>query len=136
LAFDFGLRNIGVAVGQELIGTATPLAHLKARDGVPDWYPVQQLIMEWRPDLLLVGLPLNMDDSESEMAARARKFSRRLEARFQLPCTMMDERLSSFEAKSIAADEAQWRDYGKDPVDSLAAKLILESWFADQAANK
>jgi putative Holliday junction resolvase len=96
---------------------------------VPDWTAIQNLIDQWQPDLLLIGLPLNMDGTESEMAARAKKFSRRLEGRFQLPCVMMDERLSSFEAKSLVTEDGSWRDYGKEPVDSIAAKLILESWF-------
>ncbi len=129
LAFDYGLRNIGLAVGQELLGTATALPPLKANDGVPRWEEIQEQIREWQPDLLLVGLPLNMDGSDSDMAQRAKKFTNRLHGRFQLPCEQMDERLSSFEAKQLASEDGQWRDYSKNPVDSIAAKLILESWF-------
>ena len=82
LAFDFGLRQIGVAVGNCLLGTSQPLSILKARDGQPDWEAVAALIAEWGPALLVVGDPLNMDDSVGELAERARKFARRLEGRF------------------------------------------------------
>ncbi len=119
-------------MGQQLLGTGNPLKSLKARDGVPNWDEVQGLIKEWQPDLVVVGLPLNMDGSESEMAQRAKKFANRLHGRFGVAVETMDERLSSFEAKSQASQEGAWRDFGKDPIDSLAAKLILESWFNSQ----
>ena len=127
LAFDYGIGQIGVAVGQTLTGGASPLTVLKARDGQPDWSHIQSLIAEWRPDLLLVGLPLNMDGSESEFCSRARKFARRLHGRFGLEAAMVDERLSTREAKSRAGPRESYRD---DPVDNLAAQLILETWLA------
>ncbi|MDQ2076581.1 Holliday junction resolvase RuvX [Marinimicrobium sp. ABcell2] len=129
LAFDYGLKNIGAATGQSLIGTATPLPPLKARDGVPNWEQVEKLLKEWRPGLVLVGLPLNMDDSESELSARARKFANRLHGRFGVAVEMVDERLSSFEAKGEVMARGGSRDYGKNPVDSIAARLILETYL-------
>jgi putative Holliday junction resolvase len=131
LAFDYGTSFIGVAVGQSVTGTATPLAALKANDGVPDWNRIEALIAEWRPHRLLVGLPLNMDGSESPMSARARKFANRLHGRFGLPVATWDERLSSFEARGelLARGQRAFRGAG---VDSLSARLILESWFAAQ----
>ncbi|HAW77355.1 MAG TPA: Holliday junction resolvase RuvX, partial [Alteromonas australica] len=78
LAFDFGTKSIGVAVGQEVTGTASPLAALKARDGIPDWQQIAALYEEWQPHLVVVGLPLNMDGSEQEMTQRAKKFANRL----------------------------------------------------------
>lgn len=138
LAFDFGTSYIGVAVGQSITGTATPLPALKARDGIPDWDQIQTLIDEWRPRRLIVGLPLNMDDSESELSARARKFANRLHGRFNLPFEMWDERLSSFEARGeLLAQNRENRNGGHKKfrergVDSLSARLILESWFASQ----
>lgn len=75
LAFDFGTRRIGVAVGQELIGSGKPLQMLPARDGIPDWNTIAALLAEWQPDLVVVGLPLNMDDTENDMCARARKLA-------------------------------------------------------------
>lgn len=130
LCFDYGLKTIGVAVGQSITHSASPLTELKARDGIPDWQELEKLLNEWRPDLVLVGLPLNMDGSESELSQRARKFSNRLHGRFGLPVEMVDERLSSYEAKGEILEQKQSRDFKNHQVDSLAAKLILESWFA------
>ena len=129
LAFDFGMRQIGVAVGNCLLGTSQPLSILKARDGQPDWEAVSALIAEWGPALLVVGDPLNMDDSVGELAQRARKFARRLEGRFGLPVEMVDERLSSFEAKQAMREAGHRGDYKTAPADSLAAELILRTWL-------
>lgn len=133
LGFDYGTRQIGVAVGQTLTGSAEPLVNLRARDGIPDWEQIGKLIKEWKPDILIVGLPLNMDGSESDMSARASKFARRLEGRFQLPAQCVDERLSTFEAKQQLRDQQRTPgSYRESPVDSLAAALLLETWLASQ----
>lgn len=129
LAFDYGLKNIGVAYGQSLTGTAKELPPLPARDGVPDWEQIARLIKEWQPQLLLVGLPLNMDDTESELSQRARKFGNRLKGRFGLAVEMFDERLTSRLAKEEARERGHKGNYGRAPVDSIAARLLLESWF-------
>jgi putative Holliday junction resolvase len=128
LAFDYGLRRIGVAVGNRVTGTARALAPLAARDGAPRWEQVENLIAEWRPALLLIGLPLNMDGTPSDMSARAERFARRLHGRFGLRCELMDERLSSFEARGLLAAERS-----PASTDSVAACLILESWLAARA---
>lgn len=130
LAFDFGTRRIGVAVGNELLASASALEPLPARDGIPDWNVVTRLIEEWRPDLFVVGLPLNMDGSESEMSLRARKFGKRLYGRYGKPCEMVDERGSTSEAKAIAREAGHRGNYREEGVDGLAAQLILEGWFA------
>ncbi len=96
---------------------------------MPDWQAVSQLIAEWRPDLLVVGDPINMDGSDSELSARARKFARRLHGRFNLPVAMVDERLSSFEAKQLSRERGHRGDYRRHPVDSDAAELVLRSWL-------
>ncbi len=129
LAFDYGTQNIGVASGQTITRSANPQTPLKARDGIPDWNQVEKLLKEWQPDLVLVGLPLNMDDTESELSARARKFANRLHGRFGVKVEMVDERLSSFEAKSEVMERGGSRNYKKNPVDSIAARVILESWL-------
>lgn len=129
MAFDFGTRRIGVASGQEMLGAGQSVAMLPARDGVPDWNRIGTLLEEWQPDLVLVGLPLNMDDTENDMCARARKFGKRLHGRFHLPVEMVDERLTSFEAKGQVMAEGGSRDYGQHGVDDRAAVLILETWF-------
>ena len=136
IAFDFGMRNIGVAVGQTLTQTAEELHALKAKDGIPNWEQIKQLIQEWQPDLLVVGQPLNMDGSEGEMEPASRKFGNRLRERFQLPVVFMDERLSSFEAKQEVITRGQPFDFEKHPVDSIAARLILESWFHNHAPSQ
>ncbi|MCP5163244.1 MAG: Holliday junction resolvase RuvX [Hahellaceae bacterium] len=135
LCFDFGTRRIGVAVGRDALGTATELAPLPAKDGVPQWPMLEKLVGEWLPDGFVVGLPLNMDGSENEMSLRATKFAKRLQGRFGKPFFMMDERLSSFEAKGMVMQKGGDRDFGRNSVDGLAACLILESWFAAQAAT-
>jgi putative Holliday junction resolvase len=129
LAFDFGTSSIGLAYGQSLTGSARELEPLPAKDGKPDWNRVQQIIDEWQPHLLLVGLPLNMDGSESEFGARARKFGQRLHGRTGLPVEFVDERLSTRAAKEEAFERGHKGNYAKDPVDSIAARIFLEDWL-------
>jgi putative Holliday junction resolvase len=129
IAFDYGLKRIGVAVGNSLTRTASALDPLPARDGVPDWERVADLLSRWKPARIVVGLPLNMDDSPSEMSARAERFARRLEGRFRIPCALMDERLSTFEARGLIAEAGS-----RASRDSVAACLVLESWFAGPGA--
>ena len=131
MAFDFGLKQIGVALGNSLLNTSQPLNVLKAQDGAPRWEAVEALINEWQPQLLIVGDPLNMDGSDSPLCMKARRFARRLQGRFGLPVEMVDERLSSFEAKQESAERGHSGDYRKHPIDNLAAELILKTWFAD-----
>ncbi|MDF2446751.1 MAG: Holliday junction resolvase RuvX [Moraxellaceae bacterium] len=131
LGFDFGTKRIGVATAQAVTGTAAPLAPVPARDGIPAWEKLDALLAEWQPEALVVGLPLNMDDSESELSHLARKFGRRLAARYRLPVFMCDERLSSHAARGLLMD-LQDRRRGKLPaLDSTAAVLIAEAWLAD-----
>jgi putative holliday junction resolvase len=131
LGFDYGTRQIGVAVGQPITGQARELCTLKARDGVPDWTQIEALLREWQPDALVVGLPLNMDGTPSEMSSRAETFARRLHGRFKLPVHTQDERLTTFEAKGQRMRQGQHGGYRERPVDALAAALLLESWLAE-----
>lgn len=131
MAFDFGTQKMGMAVGQALTGTASPLPLFAMRDGIPDWVALLKLIQDWQPELCLVGLPLNMDDSESELSTRARKFARRLRHHTNLPVLMMDERLSTRDAREAVSQIGQ-RRRGKMPsADAMAAVLLAESWFRD-----
>lgn len=132
LGFDYGTRQIGVAVGLVITGQARELCVLKARDGVPDWAQIEALLLEWKPDALVIGLPLNMDGSASEMSARAEKFARRLNGRFNLPVHTHDERLTTYEAKGERLRQGQHDGYHKKPVDALAAALLLEGWLMAQ----
>ena len=129
LAFDFGTRSIGLAYGQSLTGSARELDPLPAKDGKPDWDQVQRIVKEWQPQVLLVGLPLNMDGSESEFGARARKFGQRLHGRLGLPVEYADERLSTRAAKDEARERGHRGDYANQPVDSIAARIFLEDWL-------
>lgn len=120
MGFDFGSKKIGVAVGQSVTGTATPVGIVKAREGKPDWAQLDRLVREWEPVLMVVGLPLNMDDTMSEMGEAASRFGRRLNGRYHLQVEMVDERLSTFEARGMSENEQ---------VDAIAAKLILETFL-------
>ena len=127
LAFDFGTQKIGLAVGQTVTLTTTALPEIKATNGQPNWDQLADIINEWQPDGFVVGLPLLMDGSEFDMTQRARKFANRLHGRFGKPCFTMDERLSSFEARETARQTRQ----RQERVDSIAASLILQTWFAE-----
>ncbi|MFY9178584.1 MAG: Holliday junction resolvase RuvX [Venatoribacter sp.] len=131
MAFDFGTKRIGIAVGQRLTGTGEPLSPIKANDGIPNWQELERIINTWNPDAFVVGLPLNMDGTPSSMSARANKFAKRLEGRYHRRAFTHDERLSSFEAKGYVMAQGGSRDFGKNSVDGLAAQLVLESWMAE-----
>ena len=120
MGFDFGTSKIGVAVGQKLTASANPIGKFRARDGKPDWSQLDRVIHEWPPSLFVVGLPLNMDDSKNDITRAAERFARRLHGRYEIPFELMDERLSTFEAK-----QSQTKD-----VDATAACLILETWLS------
>jgi len=135
LCFDFGVKRFGVATGNDFLKTAQELAPISAKDGIPNWDLIQQLVTEWKPAFFVVGLPLNMDGSPSEMSLRATKFGKRLKGRFNLPVHMVDERLTSFEAKQHAKAEHGISDFGRHSVDGAAACLILESWFNQQESQ-
>jgi putative Holliday junction resolvase len=130
LGFDFGLRYIGVAVGQEVTRTANPLTTLKAHDGKPNWDQVTKLIEQWRPDLLIVGLPLNMDQSEQPLTQAARRFGNRLHGRYSLTVEWVDERLSTVEAWEQLTLGSSF--LGRRDIDQLAAQCILQTWLREQ----
>lgn len=123
LCFDYGEKKIGIASGQTLTNTATPLEIISAKNGQPDWQLVQKILNEWQPDKVIVGLPLNMDGSESHLSSLARKFADRIHGRFGISVEMMDERLTSREARELSADRL---------IDHISAQLILESWMRSQ----
>ncbi|WP_428242653.1 Holliday junction resolvase RuvX [Gynuella sp.] len=130
LGFDYGTSWIGVAYGQRITNTAKALKVLRARDGIPNWDEITELIQEWHPDALIVGNPLNMDDSVSELSQRANKFKNRLHGRFGLPAYSFDERLSSYEAKGLLLENNKGNhDFRSQHVDALAAQIILQGWL-------
>jgi putative Holliday junction resolvase len=127
LGFDFGSQRIGVAVGQELTGTATALATICSRNGKPDWDMIADLIRTWRPDALVVGYPLHADGSESGFTRSVKRFIGQLEDRFKLPVHPMDERLSSHAA--LQRESENKRVLESRGIDAVAAKEILQSWL-------
>ncbi len=134
LGFDYGERRIGVAVGQTVTHTASPLTTLAARDGQPDWAALKRLVDDWRPDVLVVGRPTTADGAPHALAEPIARFARRLEGRFGLEVEFVDERLSSHAAEEFARDGRRGGD--ARGIDALAAALILETWLAPTPARE
>lgn len=132
LGFDFGTKSIGIAVGQEVTGSATPLCAVKAQDGIPNWDEIKAVVDEWLPDLIVVGLPLNMDGSNQEVTFQAKKFANRLHNKHGLPVETQDERLTTTDAKSQLFEHGGYKNLKKGNVDSMSARIILESFFENQ----
>lgn len=130
LGFDFGMKRIGVAVGQTVTKTARPLLTLKAQKGVPDWNNVKKIIQTWQPDGLIVGIPLNMDGTEQTLTHAAQVFADALRNQFQLPVFGMDERLSTKDARARIFDEGGYKALKNGQVDAVAAQLILQNWLS------
>ncbi|MFQ5982238.1 MAG: Holliday junction resolvase RuvX [Woeseiaceae bacterium] len=131
IAFDFGLRRIGVAVGQDLTASASPIAAVRNGEAGPDWQAISTIVNEWRPSRLIVGVPMHEDGSRSDMAGYIDEFIEAL-SRFDLPIDTVDERYSSLEAgellKSARASGLRGR-IKKEAIDSVAAALIAERWL-------
>ncbi|MCP4634939.1 MAG: Holliday junction resolvase RuvX [Methyloversatilis sp.] len=130
LAFDFGERRIGVAVGECELRTASALTTLDAETNDARWSGIGRLLDEWKPALLVVGLPLSPDGEPHDMTARAQRFARQLEGRYRLPVALQDERFTSAEADAQLRDGGQkdWRERKKQ-LDAHAAQLILKDYF-------
>jgi len=132
IGFDFGKKYIGVAVGQELTGTASPLGSIKANDGIPHWQNLTKFINEWQPDFIVIGLPLNMDGSEQQLTLDAKKFGSRVLGRFGINVEFQDERLTTADAKEQLFARGGYKNLSKDNIDAESAKLIIESYFEQQ----
>ncbi len=135
LAFDFGERRIGIAVGEHLLASATPLMTIDNESNEIRFQIITKLVSEWQPRLLVVGLPLSLDGTEHAVTQLCKKFARRLNGRFNLPVMLIDERYSSVEA-SQRLNEAGIRGRAqKEMLDQVAAQTILQSYF-DHASNQ
>ena len=136
LAFDFGQRRIGVACGDTVSRSASPLEAVAAGKDGPRWELVGKLMREWQPDLAVVGLPYNVDGSDSAMTGAARSFAAELKRRFLLDVAMVDERYSSLEAearlRSARESGQRRRRVTRGDVDAEAACVILERWFTEE----
>ena len=123
IAFDYGEKKIGVAVGQTSTNTSSPLKIIFNKDNKTNWISISSLLDEWKPGLILLGKPLNMDGSESEIMKKVDKFYKELKSIYDADIEFVDERLTTFEAREILKDEKQ------DNVDAHAAKILIDNWF-------
>ena len=129
LAFDFGERRIGIAVGEHLLATANPLTTIDNESNEIRFQIITDLIHEWQPKLLVVGLPLSTDGSEHAVTQLCKKFARRLNGRFNIPVILIDERYSSIEASRLLNDTGIKGRAQKAMLDQVAAQTILQSYF-------
>jgi putative holliday junction resolvase len=129
LAFDFGEKRIGVAVGDTLLKLAHPLLTIEAEENAAKFAQIESLLKKWQPALLVVGLPMSMEGEAHAMTALAQKFAQRLEGRFNLPVVMVDERLSSAEASQSLREAGIHGRAQKQMLDQVAAQTILQSYF-------
>lgn len=129
LGFDFGYKRIGVAVGQRVTCSASPLSTIMAKQGIPDWAAVQKIINQWNPKALIVGLPTCIDDTELYTTTAARRFAKHLRKHCALPVYLVDERLSTIEAREQLFAQGGYRKLKNSEVDSIAACVILEQWL-------
>ena len=129
IGFDFGYKRIGVAVGQKLTCSANPLATINAQAGVPDWNSVAKILADWTPQALIVGFPTCIDGSALYTTSAARRFAKELRKRFMLPVHLVDERLSTVEARGQLFALGGYRKIKQTAVDSIAACVILEQWL-------
>jgi putative Holliday junction resolvase len=131
MGFDFGMKRIGIAIGQTVTENARPLTTLKADQGLPDWSLLTILIKKWCPDALIVGIPLNMDGSLQPMSQHAKHFAVLLKEKFNLPVFEMDERLTTKAAREHLFNEGGYQALQNGRVDQMAAKLIVEDWIKE-----
>lgn len=127
IGFDFGLRRIGVAIGQTITQTANPEAIVNSKDGKPDWDHITQLFEKWQPVAIVVGLPMRLDGTEQALTQPARKFGQRLSGRYQRPIFYIEEQLSSIEAEG--------RGLKQQHIDDHAAQILLENWLQSTEQN-
>jgi putative Holliday junction resolvase len=136
LGFDFGMKRIGVAVGQTVTKSARPLITLKTNQGQPPWNELNKLMKAWHPDALVIGIPLNMDGTEQPLTESARQFAKLLQDRYQIPIYEMDERLSSKDARERLFQEGGYKALQNGQVDQVAAQLILQNWLTHDKEKK
>ena len=135
IAFDFGLQRTGVAVGNTIVGTATALETLKSIHGKPNWPAIESIITQWSPVKLVVGLPTQLDGSDSDVTPAVRKFCNQLNGRFGLPVEQANEQFTSIEASRRLKETRQAgrkRKVVKEEVDQLSAVIIFENWYQNQ----
>ena len=135
IAFDFGLKRTGVAVGNTLTGSASPERTLQSHNEQPNWEAITALFEEWRPEQLVVGMPIELDGSENPLKKRIDRFCNQLNGRYNLPVDQENEQFTSIEAAERLKQLRQSgrkRKIEKEDIDKVAASIILESWMEKQ----
>ena len=129
LCFDFGTKNIGVAIGQKITCTTYSLPSIKSNKGIPNWIQIKELLKKWQPYYIIVGLPLNMDGTKQKLTVATYNFANQLHIRFGISIKFQDERLSTVEARARLFNNGGYRALKKKLIDSESAKIILQDWL-------
>ena len=133
IGFDFGLKYIGVAVGQKISMTASPLCSIPAKDGIPPWDIIEEIITSWNPFQLVVGLPINLDGSKQHITFCAQNFANRLHNKFKIPVSTTDEAFSTWEARNkiSLSKHSKKNKQELEKLNATAAAIITEQWLVD-----
>ncbi|WP_343189921.1 Holliday junction resolvase RuvX [Buchnera aphidicola] len=129
MSFDYGTKNIGVAIGQKITNTGNILKSVKIKKNFLDWKKIEKIIKYWNPKTIIVGLPLNMNGTEQKITKKTKNFAKKIKKKFNLKVFLHDERLSTIEAKNILFSSGD-KKLTKNKIDSTAALIILESWLS------
>ncbi|WP_343128570.1 Holliday junction resolvase RuvX [Buchnera aphidicola (Kurisakia onigurumii)] len=129
VAFDFGIKNIGVAVGQNITCTSNTSKSIYCKNGIPNWIIIKKFLQEWNPDIIIVGLPIEKNKKLKKINKKVKKFAYDINKKFKIPVQLHNEELSTKEAKSILFDQGGKKNLKKKKIDALSAIIILESWF-------
>ncbi|OGT30065.1 MAG: Holliday junction DNA helicase RuvA [Gammaproteobacteria bacterium RIFCSPHIGHO2_12_FULL_35_23] len=132
MGFDYGTKRIGIAFGQMITKTASPLAVVNNRNGLPDWTHITTLIKQWHPQALVIGLPMNMNNTRQNTTDLAESFAKELQHKFNLPIYLVDERLTTISAREEVFNKGGYKALQEAKIDAHAAKIILESWMNEQ----
>ena len=132
IGLDYGKSRIGIASGQMITRTATPIATIAAKQGEPEWHELDNIIKQWRPSDIIVGLPIDAKDQETKITEEARAFAQKVELRYQKPVHLISETFSTREAR-WRLEEVQNKSNRHLKVDAFAACVILETWMNEQS---
>ena len=132
LGIDYGLRRIGIATGQTITGSASPITTLNQINGSTDWEAIENLIDQWKPQALIVGMPYYLDGKENDMTKVVEAFCLELEQRFTIPIFKINEALSSYEAETMLKKNTKIGKHNKHEIDKMAAAIIVQNWLDQQ----
>jgi len=132
LGIDYGLRRIGIATGQTITGSASPITTLNQINGSTDWEAIENLIDQWKPQALIVGMPYYLDGKENDMTKVVEAFCLELEQRFTIPIFKINEALSSYEAEAMLKKNTKIGKHNKHEIDKMAAAIIVQNWLNQQ----